>query len=78
MSVKLENGLENKQQEPELSRNRETDWMKVLFQIQVNLSAFGAFHFLLKDSYWFTIIFGEYFLNIVKELLNFKDINKYF
>lgn len=71
MSVKLENGLENKQQEPELSRNRETDWMKVLFQIQVNLSALGAFHFLLKDSCWFTIIFGKYFLNIVKDLLNF-------
>lgn len=61
MSVKTENGLENTQQEPELSRKRETDWMKVLFQIQVSLSAVGAIHFLLKDSYWSTIIFGKYF-----------------
>ncbi|CAG9815705.1 unnamed protein product [Phaedon cochleariae] len=40
-----------------LSTARETNWIKVLFQIQITLSALCAIHFLLSDSYWRTIWF---------------------
>ncbi|CAG9865502.1 unnamed protein product [Phyllotreta striolata] len=42
----------------ELSHSREINWMKVLFQIQITLSALCAFKFILYDSYWATIWFA--------------------
>ncbi|CAH1100421.1 unnamed protein product [Psylliodes chrysocephalus] len=42
----------------QLSNSREIDWLKVLFQIQVTLSALCAFSFIIYDSYWTTIFFG--------------------
>lgn len=59
-------GTGNEIQQPELSKKRETDWMKVLFQIQVNLSAIGAIHFLIKDSYWTTIFYGKFICLAIK------------
>lgn len=58
MSVDSLNVVKNEGEEPKLSTKRETDWMKVLFQIQINLSALGAIHFLFR-SYWCTIFYGE-------------------
>ncbi|VEN41868.1 unnamed protein product [Callosobruchus maculatus] len=51
---KTETGEEQKK----LSYSRETNWLKVLFQIQVTLSALCAIHFLLYESYWSTILFN--------------------
>ncbi|VEN41865.1 unnamed protein product [Callosobruchus maculatus] len=51
---KTETGEEQKK----LSYSRETNWLKVLFQIQVTLSALCAIHFLLYESYWSTILFS--------------------
>ncbi|CAH1980272.1 unnamed protein product [Acanthoscelides obtectus] len=49
--------VENAEGKPKLSNSRETNWLKVLFQIQVTLSALCAVHFLLYESYWSTIFF---------------------
>ncbi|XP_018574709.1 acyl-CoA desaturase [Anoplophora glabripennis] len=40
-----------------LSLSREINWLKVLFQIQITLSALCALHFLLYESYWSTVFF---------------------
>ncbi|KAJ8919203.1 hypothetical protein NQ315_012191 [Exocentrus adspersus] len=41
-----------------LSKKREMNWMKVLFQIQISLSALCAAKFILYESYWSTIFFA--------------------
>lgn len=57
-----ENGEPKNEEFAGLSRKRETNWLKVLFQIQLNLSALCAIHYLLYDSYWSTIFFCKYFI----------------
>ncbi|XP_056644655.1 acyl-CoA Delta-9 desaturase [Diorhabda sublineata] len=41
-----------------LSKSREPDWVKVLFQIQLIISALCSIHFILYDSQWKTIFFA--------------------
>lgn len=64
MSSEPQTPVESETPSPELTKKRETDWLKVLFQIQVNLSALGGLHFLFKDSYWTTILFGKVFYKL--------------
>nr|CAH7760491.1 unnamed protein product [Callosobruchus chinensis] len=59
MTEKMEHQqMETGEGQKKLSYSRETNWLKVLFQIQVTLSALCAIHFLLHESYWCTIIFS--------------------
>lgn len=76
MSAQTQTVAENGKEQPELSKKRETDWLKVLFQIQVNLSALGALHFLLKDSYWFTVIYGEFLSKNLSDVKRFHIFYK--
>ncbi|XP_023027578.2 acyl-CoA Delta-9 desaturase [Leptinotarsa decemlineata] len=47
---------------PKLSLAREINWITVLFQIQITISALCTLHFLLYECYWTTVIFAFFLI----------------
>ncbi|XP_072399969.1 acyl-CoA Delta-9 desaturase [Diabrotica undecimpunctata] len=46
-----------KEEDAKLSKTRDVNWMKVLFQLQITLMSLCAIHFILYDLQWKTLFF---------------------